>query len=58
MLRMALIFFIISVIAGVFGFAGIASAAAGIAKVLFYLFLGCAVLLLIVGLVIGNKIAR
>ena len=39
MLRMALIFFIVALIAAVLGFSGIAIAAAGIAKILFYIFL-------------------
>jgi uncharacterized membrane protein YtjA (UPF0391 family) len=39
MLSWALAFFIIAIIAAVFGFGGIAAGAAGIAKVLFFLFL-------------------
>lgn len=39
MLRYALAFFIVAVIAAVFGFTGIAVAAAGVAKLLFFLFL-------------------
>jgi uncharacterized membrane protein YtjA (UPF0391 family) len=39
MLRWALGFFIVALIAAVLGFGGIAIAAAGIAKILFYLFL-------------------
>jgi len=39
MLRWALGFFIVALIAAVLGFTGIAVAAAGIAKLLFYLFL-------------------
>ena len=39
MLRWAVGFFVIALIAALFGFAGIASAAAGIAKIIFYLFL-------------------
>jgi uncharacterized membrane protein YtjA (UPF0391 family) len=39
MLRYALGFFIVALIAAVFGFTGIAIAAAGIAKVLFFLFI-------------------
>lgn len=35
MLKMALLFFVISLIAGVLGFGGIAGAAAGIAKFIF-----------------------
>ena len=39
MLKWALIFFLISLVAGFFGFTGVAAGAAGIAKVLFFLFL-------------------
>jgi uncharacterized membrane protein YtjA (UPF0391 family) len=39
MLRWALAFFIIAIIAAVFGFTGIAVASAGIAKILFVVFL-------------------
>ena len=39
MLRWAIGFFIVALIAAVLGFGGIAIAAAGIAKLLFYLFL-------------------
>jgi uncharacterized membrane protein YtjA (UPF0391 family) len=39
MLSWALGFFIIAVIAGVFGFGGIAAGAAGMAKILFFFFL-------------------
>lgn len=49
MLRWALAFFIIALIAAVFGFGGIALVAAGIAKILFFIFL----LLFLVALVSG-----
>lgn len=39
MLNAAIIFFIIALIAAVFGFGGIASASAGIAQILFVVFL-------------------
>ena len=39
MLRWALIFFVVALVAALFGFGGIAVAAAGVAKILFYLFL-------------------
>jgi uncharacterized membrane protein YtjA (UPF0391 family) len=39
MLRMAIAFFVIALIAAVLGFSGIAIATAGIAKILFYIFL-------------------
>jgi uncharacterized membrane protein YtjA (UPF0391 family) len=47
MLRLALGFFIVALIAGVLGFTGIAIATAGIAKILFYIFLVLFVLSLI-----------
>ena len=40
MLGWALTFLVIALIAAVLGFAGIAGAAAGIAQILFYIFLG------------------
>lgn len=51
MLRYAITFFVIALIAAVFGFTGIASSAAGIAQLLFYGFLILAVLGLIVSLI-------
>ena len=39
MLRFAVIFFVVALIAAAFGFLGIASAAVGIARLLFYVFL-------------------
>ena len=50
MLYWALVFFVIAMIAAVFGFTGIFVAAAGIAKVLFFVFL----VLLIISLVGGG----
>jgi len=38
MLRWALLFFVVALLAAVLGFTGIAVAAAGVAKVLFFLF--------------------
>lgn len=49
MLGWALGFLVVAIIAGIFGFGGIASASAGIAKVLFFIFL----LLFVVGLVVS-----
>ena len=51
MLRYAIVFFVIALIAALFGFGGIAASAAGIAQLLFYGFLLLAVIGLIVGLV-------
>jgi uncharacterized membrane protein YtjA (UPF0391 family) len=39
MLHYAIVFFVIAIIAAVFGFTGIAAGAAEIAKILFYIFL-------------------
>ncbi|MGD9965904.1 MAG: DUF1328 domain-containing protein [Hyphomonadaceae bacterium] len=50
MLSWALIFFVVAIIAAVFGFGGIASASAGVAQVLFFLFLVLFVVSLIMGL--------
>jgi uncharacterized membrane protein YtjA (UPF0391 family) len=47
MLKWALIFFLISIVAGVLGFTGLARGAAVIAKVLFVLFLILAVVFFI-----------
>ncbi len=51
MLRYAVVFFVIALVAALFGFGGIAASAAGIAQLLFYGFLLLAVIGLIVGLV-------
>ena len=49
MLTWAVIFLIISLVAAVFGFGGVAIGAAGIAKLLFFLFLIAFVVSLIIG---------
>jgi len=49
MLYWAIVFFIISIIAALFGFTGIAIAFAGIAKILFFVFIVLFVLMLIFG---------
>ena len=50
MLYWALMFLIIAIIAGVLSFGGIAIAAAGIAKILFFVFLVVFIVMLITGL--------
>jgi uncharacterized membrane protein YtjA (UPF0391 family) len=50
MLQYAAIFFVIALIAAVFGFTGIAVGAAEIAKVLFFIFLALFVISLLVGM--------
>lgn len=49
MLRYALLFFIIAIIAGVFGFTGIAAGASAIAKILFFFFIVLFLLVILVG---------
>jgi len=55
MLGWALTFFIIAIIAAIFGFGGIAAGAATIAKVLFFVFVVLFLLSLIAGLVRGGS---
>ena len=50
LLKWAIIFFVIALIAAVFGFGGISEAAADIGKVLFFIFLVIFIVLLIMGL--------
>jgi uncharacterized membrane protein YtjA (UPF0391 family) len=50
MLYWAVVFLIIALVAAVFGFGGIASAAVGIAKVLFFIFVVVFIVLLVMGL--------
>lgn len=47
MLRWAIVFFVISIVAALFGFTNIAVAAAGIARFLFFIFVVAFVLLLL-----------
>ena len=56
MLKWALIFLVISVVAGVLGFTGIAAGSAAIAKVLFTIFLVLFLVFLVAGLLIAKKI--
>jgi uncharacterized membrane protein YtjA (UPF0391 family) len=49
MLHYAIVFFVIAIIAAVFGFTGIAAGAAEIAKILFYNFLVVFVVTLLLG---------
>jgi uncharacterized membrane protein YtjA (UPF0391 family) len=56
MLGYALAFFIIAIIAAVFGFGGIAAGAAGIAKILFFVFLVLFLASLVMSLVRGKSL--
>jgi uncharacterized membrane protein YtjA (UPF0391 family) len=51
-LKWALIFFVISIIAGILGFTGISAASADVARFLFYVFVVIFLVLLILGLTI------
>jgi uncharacterized membrane protein YtjA (UPF0391 family) len=49
MLHWAIVFFVVALIAALFGFGGIAASAVGVAKILFFLFLVLAVVAFIFG---------
>ena len=51
MLHYAIVFFVIALIAALFGFGGIAASAVGIAKILFFIFIVLAVATFLFGLV-------
>jgi uncharacterized membrane protein YtjA (UPF0391 family) len=55
MLKLALFFLLISLIAALFGYTGLAAASAGIAKILFFVFIVIFLALLIGGLAIGSR---
>lgn len=54
MLRWAVTFFIIAIIAAIFGFGGIAATASGIAQILFYIFIVLFIISLVIGLLGGR----
>jgi uncharacterized membrane protein YtjA (UPF0391 family) len=56
MLKWALIFFIIAIVAGLFGFTGIAAGAATIAKWLFFIAVAIFVIFLVLGLIAGEAL--
>ena len=53
MLRWTLIFLLVSIIAAVFGFGGVAAASAGFARILFFIFM-----ILFVASLLGSLIRR
>jgi uncharacterized membrane protein YtjA (UPF0391 family) len=55
MLKWSFIFLIIAIIAGIFGFTGVEQSAAGIAQVLFFIFLSVWIIILVLGLTIFKK---
>ena len=56
MLRWALIFLVVALIAGVLGFGGIAGASMGIAKILFFVFVVLFLVSLVMHLVRGRGV--
>jgi len=56
MLKWAVIFLIIALVAALFGFTDIASASAGIAKILFAIFLVLFLGAVFIGLIVGKRL--
>lgn len=56
MLRWAVIFLVIALVAALFGFTGIATAAVGIATFLFFLFLVICLIFFIIGISAARRI--
>ena len=56
MLKWALIFFVVSLIAGALGFTGIAGGARRIAQILFGLFLLIAIVVVVIAVAIGQAV--
>lgn len=53
MIKWAILFFVISLVAGFFGFSGVASGARSIAKVLFFIALAIFIVILVFGVLLG-----
>ena len=53
MLKLAILFFVISLIAGALGFTGIAAGAATLAKVIFFIALTIFLVILVFGVMLG-----
>ena len=56
MLKWAAVFLVIALVAALFGFTGIAAASAGIAKILFGIFLVLFLGALLIGLFVGKRL--
>lgn len=56
LLKWALVFLVISLVAALFGFGGIAAGAADIARILFFIFLAVCVVLLILGMTVYKSL--
>jgi uncharacterized membrane protein YtjA (UPF0391 family) len=57
MLKWALIFLVVGLVAGLLGFTGIAGTSIAIAKTLFFIFMVIFAVLLIAGLAIGRRVS-
>jgi uncharacterized membrane protein YtjA (UPF0391 family) len=58
MLKWSVIFFIVAIIAAIFGFGGVAAGAVSIAKILFFIFVVLFVISLVAGAFIGKGVAN
>ena len=58
MLKLALFFLVVSLVAGLFGFGGIASVSAGMAKILFFIAIMFFVVSLVVALLAGRAVLK
>lgn len=58
MIKLALIFLVIGLIAGALGFGGIGGAFIGIAKVLFFVAIALFVIFLVLGIMAGRKLLK
>jgi uncharacterized membrane protein YtjA (UPF0391 family) len=56
MLRWALIFFVVSLVAGFFGFTGVAEGARSISKVLFFIAIALFVIFVILAFAVGSAL--
>lgn len=56
LLKWAVVFLLISVVAALFGFGGIAEGSADIARFLFFIFLGICIVLVILGVTIFKSV--
>ena len=56
MLKLALFFFLVSLVAGLFGFTGVASTTRTIAKVLFFIALVIFLVVLVFGVMLGKAL--
>jgi len=56
MIKWAIIFFLISLVAGFFGFTAVAAGTRGIAKILFFIALAIFLIVLIFGVILGTLV--